>query len=188
MWDRTLEHYELLNHIVSRCWADWPWCEVVCRVPAFIAMSSCFQIVSLSPGVTHTLHMITVQWCLCVCVEGSWYVYLCVCVCIYNLNFLLFHLLSQHLNLAWNVLARSLHLCLSFSLCLLPNHRCGWWTPLGALTPCLGVHLVSAVVLLTAVYTMATTHVHETVSPPLETNLLSTETSLPFSSPFTASS
>lgn len=69
MWDRTLEYYKLLNHIVSRCWVDWPRCEVVCRVPAFIAMSSCFQIVSLSPGVTHTLHMITVQWCWCVCVQ-----------------------------------------------------------------------------------------------------------------------
>lgn len=108
----------------------------------------------------HHCTLYSIKMCVCVCVwttAGS----LCVRLCtIWNSTFPPAHSAS---NLTGNSIACSSHLSFSSSLACSPITDVNV-TPSGALTLCLGVHLVSATALLTGVCTMATTYVHETVA------------------------
>lgn len=138
MWNRTLAHYELLNCIVSRFWADWTRCQVLCCLPVFICCVQLFPdrqtalaLSSLQGKHTH-FTSITVQWCMCVEVSRK-------PVCVFEwFEILLFHLLTQHLNLAGNNIACFSQLCPSFSL------ACSLVTAVdGGLPSVLSPHLVS---------------------------------------------
>lgn len=152
MWDRTLVHYKLWNN---------PGVPVpIFHVQLFLDSQPALASAPLLGG-THALHshhcaLNSIKMCVRVWeTAGS----LCVC----DLK-LFFSTCSLSIKPHW------IENCLQFtSSSLFLSLACSPITdvdvtPVGALTLCLRVHLVSAAALLTGVCTMATTYVHKTVA------------------------